>query len=547
MLATSRAPLRLRGEHELPRAAAGGPAATAPRRAAAEAGCACAAVRLFVERAQAVAARTSPSPPTNAPAVAAICRRLDGLPLAIELAAARVKLLPPAALLARLEQRLPLLTGGARDAPARQQTMRDAIAWSHDLLTPASRRSSAGWPSSPAASPWRRPRRSCEARRGPAGGCPGGTGGPGRPESAAAGERHAATGSAETALRDAGDRARVRAGATGRPAGRPRPSGAAHAAFYLALAEQAEPELTGPAQVEWLARLEAEHDNLRAALGWAIEREPPTAIGIRLAGSLWRFWWMHGHYHEGRGWLEAFVEQGAGTEAERAKALFGAGSLATEQGDYGRAVMLLEAALAAARTAGEGTVAALALTDLGSISRQQGTYRRATELHGEALALRRENGDRRGVAVSLGNLGLAALHQGEYDRAEELLTEAATAFRDLGDEHSLITTISNLAHAAAFRGDYGRARSLIEESLTGYREMEDHQGIADDLVTLGLATQGQGDLVGATALFHESLEHAREIGYRLGEATALHRLGRAALDTGMPTRRSCSSVTACAW
>ena len=161
----------------------------------------------------------------------------------------------------------------------------------------------------------------------------------------------------------------------------------AHAAFYLALAEQAESELTGPAQVEWLTRLEVEHDNLRAALGWAIERQPPTAIGIRLAGSLWRFWWMHGHYHEGRGWLEALVAQGAGSEAERAKALYGAGSLATEQGDYEQAVVLLENALAAARTAGDATVAALALTDLGSIARQQGAYGRATELHGEALAL----------------------------------------------------------------------------------------------------------------------------------------------------------------
>ena len=200
------------------------------------------------------------------------------------------------------------------------------------------------------------------------------------------GERHAATGSAETRfafLETVREYALERLQASGEAETIRR----AHAAFYLSLAEQAESELTGPAQVEWLARLEAEHDNLRAALGWAIERQPPTAIGIRLAGSLWRFWWMHGHYHEGRGWLEALVEQGAGTEAARAKALFGAGSLATEQGDYGRAVMLLEAALAAARTAGDGTVAALALTDLGSISRQQGTYRRATELHGEALAL----------------------------------------------------------------------------------------------------------------------------------------------------------------
>ena len=185
----------------------------------------------------------------------------------------------------------------------------------------------------------------------------------------------------------------------------------AHAAFYLALAERAEPELTGPTQVNWLTQLEVEHDNLRAALGWAIEQRPPTAIGIRLAGSLWRFWWMHGHYHEGRDWLEALVAQGVGSEAERAKALYGAGSLATEQGDYERAVALLEAALAAARLAQDTAVAALALTDLGSIARQQGTYGRATELHGEALALRREDGDRRGIAVSLANLGMAVLHQ----------------------------------------------------------------------------------------------------------------------------------------
>jgi non-specific serine/threonine protein kinase len=306
----------------------------------------------------------------------------------------------------------------------------------------------------------------------------------------------------------------------------------AHAEFYLALAERAESELTGPAQTEWLTRLEVEHDNLRAALGWAIECQRPTAIGIRLAGSLWRFWWMHGHYHEGRSWLEALVAQGVGSEAERAKALYGAGSLATEQGDYEPAVALLEDALAAARSARNATVVTLALTDLGNIARQQGAYKRATELHGEALALRRESDDRRGVAVSLGNLGLAALHQGEYARAEELLAEAATAFRDVGDQHSLTTTISNLAHAAAFRGDYGRARSLVEESLAGYCEMEDHQGIADDLVTLGLAAQGQGEPAQATTHFREALEHSREIGYRLGEATALHRLGLAALYAG---------------
>jgi len=306
----------------------------------------------------------------------------------------------------------------------------------------------------------------------------------------------------------------------------------AHASFYLALAERAEPELTGPAQGEWLTRLEVDHDNLRAALGWAMERQPPTAIGLRLAGALWRFWWINGHYHEGRDWLEALVAQDVGSEAERAKALYGAGSLATEQGDYERAAALLEAALGAARSAQDTAVAALALTDLGSIARQQGAYARATEFHDEALVLRRENGDPRGVAVSLGNLGMIALHQGEYGRAEELLIESAMGFRDLGDEHSRITTISNLAHLAASRGDFGRALALVEESLAGYREMEDHQGIADDLVTLGLARQGQGDLTWATALFAEALKHAREIGYRLGESTALHRLGLAALEAG---------------
>jgi tetratricopeptide (TPR) repeat protein len=306
----------------------------------------------------------------------------------------------------------------------------------------------------------------------------------------------------------------------------------AHAAFCLALAERAELELTGPAQSAWLDRLEVEHDNLRAAQGWVSTRDAPTAIGVRLAGALWRFWWRRGHYREGRAWLEAALAQNVGTEAERAKALYGAGSLATEQGDHEQATTLLETALAAARTAGERAVVALALTDLGSIARQQGSYERAIQFHGEALALRRESGDRRGIAVSMGNLGLPLLYQGEYGRAEALMAEAAAEFRDLGDDHSRVTIISNLALAAVMRDDYERACALVQESLADYRAMGDHQGMADDLVTLGLAAQGHGDPRQAAALFGEALEHAREIGYKLGEAAALRRLGLAALDTG---------------
>jgi non-specific serine/threonine protein kinase len=306
----------------------------------------------------------------------------------------------------------------------------------------------------------------------------------------------------------------------------------AHAASFLALAERAEPELTGPNQTAWLDRLEVEHDNLRAALGWVSAGDAPTSIGVRLAGALWRFWWRRGHFREGRSWLEAALAQNVGTEAERAKALYGAGSLATEQGDYARATTLLEAALTAARPAGERAIAALALTDLGSIARQQGAYERVTQYHGEALAMRRESGDRRGIAVSLGSLGLALLYQGEYEQAEALLTEAATALRELGDHHSLITTISNLALAAVMQADYERTRTLVEESLAGYRALGDQQGMADDLLTLGLAAQGQADLVQATALFGEALAHARKIGYKVGEAAALRCLGVAALDSG---------------
>ena len=521
VIATSRARLRLRGEREFRLVPLAVPAAAEDPQPPLAGLAGVAAVRLFVERAQEVAPEFALTDETALP-ITAICRRLDGLPLALELAAARVKLLPPQALLARLEQRLPLLTDGPRDAPDRQRTMRDTIAWSHDLLTGEEQELfhrlavfAGGF--------------TLEAAAAVAAGEPVLDRVTSLVDQSLLRLIAQPTGEPRFALLEtvreyalerleaSGDSAAVRL---------------AHAEYFLALAEQAEPELTGPEQMRWVDRLAVEHDNLRAALGWAVTRDSPTAIGVRLAGALWRFWWMHGHYREGREWLETALAQNAGTETERAKALYGAGSLATEQGDYDKATALLESALTAARAAGERVVAALALTDLGSIARQQGAYDRASEFHGEALALRREVGDRRGVAVSLANMGLAALHQGEYGRADELLAGSVTMFRELGDQHSLITSISNLAHAAAFHGDYQRARALVEESLAGYRELGDHQGIADDLITLGLAARGLGDPARATALFHEALEHSREIGYRLGEAIALHRLGLAALDEG---------------
>jgi predicted ATPase/transcriptional regulator with XRE-family HTH domain len=535
VLATSRARLRLRGERELPVPPLALPDAF-DRGAPPLAGLAgVPAVRLFVERAAEVMPGFALTAET-APDVATICHRLDGLPLALELAAARVKLLPPSALLARLEQRLPLLTGGARDAPDRQRTMRDAIAWSHDLLSPEEqtlfRRLAvfAGGFTVEAVSAI-----ATDDECGPSG----------EMDPADMLERlaslvdhslvrhgePAATGRSEARF-SLLETVREYAGECLVASGEVESLRHAHAAVFLALTERAEPELTGPAQAEWLDRLEVEHDNVRAALGWSLAQTPPSVLGVRLAGALWRFWWINGHYREGRNWLEAVLASGAGTDAERAMALYGAGSIATEQGDYERAATDLKTALATARLAGDRAVEALALTDLGSIARQQGAYERAARFHEAALAVRRETGDRRGGAVSLGSLGLASLYQGDYDRADAMLAEAAEEFRALGDHHSLITTISNLAHAAAYRGDHDRALAQVAESLAGYREMGDHQGIADDLVTLGLATRGQGDAARATALFHESLEHSLQIGYRLGEAIALYRLGLAALDAG---------------
>ena len=533
ILATSRARLRLRGEREFPVDPLALPPTSLDTSSLLAELADVAAVRLFVARAAEIRPGFTLTP-EHAAAVAAICRQLEGLPLALVLAAVRVKLLPPAALLARLEQGLSLLAGGARDLPLRQQTMRNTIAWSHDLLTADEqvlfRRLAVfvgGF--------------TLEAAENVAGRF-----------AEEGGEERAATPSVLDMVASLNDQSLLRpvAVATGEPrfalletvreyawerlaaSGEEEAIRHAHAASFLALAERAEPELTGPNQTAWLDRLEVEHDNLRAALGWVSAGDAPTSIGVRLAGALWRFWWRRGHFREGRSWLEAALAQNVGTEAERAKALYGAGSLATEQGDYARATTLLEAALTAARRAGERAIAALALTDLGSIARQQGAYERVTQYHGEALALRRESGDRRGIAVSLGSLGLALLYQGEYQQAEALLTEAATALRELGDHHSLITTISNLALAAVMQADYERTRTLVEESLAGYRALGDQQGMADDLLTLGLAAQGQADLVQATALFGEALAHARKIGYKVGEAAALRRLGVAALDSG---------------
>jgi tetratricopeptide (TPR) repeat protein len=232
-----------------------------------------------------------------------------------------------------------------------------------------------------------------------------------------------------------------------------------HAAYYLALAEAAEPKLTSPEQRRWLACLETEHDNLRAALHWSTSHQPE--IGLRLPGALWRFWMVRGYLSEGRGWLEDLLARSGGVAAPvRAKGLRGAGGLAFFQGDYGRAAALSE----------------------------------------EELTLFRNLGDTRGSAFALYNLGLVAYRQGDYGRASALLEEALALFRDLGDTQNIGIALSNLGEVARAQGDYGRASALLAEALVLLQEVSDKWAIADCLERLARVACAQAQTERATRL-----------------------------------------------
>jgi predicted ATPase/DNA-binding XRE family transcriptional regulator len=540
VLTTSRTRLRLRGERALPVEPLAVPAAAVGADAPLAGVAGVAAVRLFVERAQAVSPDFTLTT-ENAGAVAAICRRLEGLPLALELAAARVKLFSPAALLVRLEQRLPLLTDAPRDAPDRQRTMRDAIAWSHDLLSLAEqalfRRLGAfvgGFTLQ--AAEWVGGRRTEDG--GTDGSLPSSSVRP--PSSSDTLDLVAALvdQSLVKSLEPASGGPRLAMLETVREYALERLEASdeaetirrEHAAYFLAMAERAEEALTGPAQADWLDHLEAELDNLRAALTWTSEHDPATAV--RLAGALWRFWYVRGYLGEGRDWAQAALARGGGTLAERAKAFYAAGGLAQEQGDNAQATPLLEAGLAAARAAGEHAVAAQCLSDLGFIARNRGAYAQAAALHEEALALQREMGDRRAVACTLGNLGSIAQHRRDAAQAEALFAEALATFHEIGDLPHAADVCANLAILANQVGHHARAQRLAEEALDTYRDLGDRQAVAIALMALANAARGQGILPEAKALYDEALDLFRGLDHKPGTATALNHLAGVALDEG---------------
>jgi predicted ATPase/transcriptional regulator with XRE-family HTH domain/Tfp pilus assembly protein PilF len=530
LLVTSRSILRLRGEQALPVPPLPLPDATPSPTM--ETLAAAPAVALFMDRARAVWPEFALTP-ENAADVMAICRRLDGLPLAIELAAARIRLLPPRALLARLERRLPILTGGARDLPERQRTLRDTLAWSYGLLSRAEqtllRRLSvfAGGATLDAVEAV------CSAD---------GTLDSDALEWLAALVDHSLLRQEES---DAGE-PRVGMLETVREYGLEQLAAAgeleatqeAHAQYYLVLAEAAGPALRGSEQAPWLARLDAEHDNLRAALGWAQGRRDGE-LGLRLAGALWRFWYLRGYLGEGRCWLEAALTGTVQTSlAARARALNGAGNLAERQGDYGRAAAFHEESLALRRALGDMQGIAHSLGNLGNLAHRQGDSRQAAALYEEALALYRELGEMASIAIALSNLGSVAFEQDDYGRAATRYEESLALYRALGDKIGSAASLTGLGKVASLRGDYGRASALHEESLALGREVGYTYGVAQSLSNLGELAYLQGGYGRAVALLEESLALHSEHEARDEIAVALNTLGAVAGRQGDHRRAS---------
>ena len=555
------------------------------------------AVALFVERARARRPDFAVTP-GNAAAVASLCARLDGLPLAIELAAARVSVLTSGDLLARIQPSLRTLGEGPRDLPARQRTMRDVIAWSYGLLAEDNqvlfRRMSvfarrctlaAVVPvcadavdadnyddSGPTSSellgslsalvdanlllvvePLAETGAATPTRAGPLM------------------DRRGDVEVTEVEVRwpfSAGDEAEAESEISFRQletvrtfaveeleaSGEAPTIRARHAAYYLRLAEEATRALAGPDQGRWLARLETEHDNMRAALNWA-RNSGETALGLSLSGALWPFWQRHGHLSEGRRWLDLFLD--AADPAQTlpdvlAEALTGAAWLESDQDDFGpadahfqealplymelgqsgrlaaallyralrargvgqyhRAVELAEGGLALARYARDPVATAHALLRLGVVLRETGEFKAARQTYDEALERYGAAGDRSGVAFALLGLGDIARDQGQAAALDAYCSESLDHCRELGSSWGIGYSLNNLALGAAMRSDFERARIFQDEALALFRRTSVRGGVVELLVNTGKVANDRGDHGAALAMLREAVETGWPIG-----------------------------------
>jgi non-specific serine/threonine protein kinase len=515
VLVTSRTALRLQGERRVVVAPLATPGAT-PDPADRDLN-ACPAVRLFVERAQAVVPDFVLSD-QNAAAVAEICRRLDGVPLAIELAAARVPLLAPQALLRRLEHRLPVLTQGAPDLPERQQTLRQTLAWSQELLAPAERALfrhlavfAGGWTLEAAEAV-------CTDADLPA-------------ELMLERLQVLVDSSLVRPLDAAGDEPRYGMLETIREyaleqLGEAHEEAAArtcHRNWFLAMAEQVAPERLDPAHVRWLER---EQDNLRAALRWSIQAGDAEA-GVRLAVAVWPLWYLRNRYTEGRGWFAELLSLPPTSGPSRCRALALAGYLAYGQGDYAEAEALLGTGAMQARETADAEGSAVCGLLLGNVARARGELAHVADVLEAARQALEDQGSPVWRATACLLLGLTRLEQGDLVGAEQWGTQALDQFRAQQHVWGTARSLELLGRAATRRGDLPAARRRHEESLVLLRELDDRQGLVWAETFVAHAALDHADVANAAPLLHESLRLAGEAGDRLALARAFEGLVRA--------------------
>ncbi|MFN8474707.1 MAG: tetratricopeptide repeat protein [Anaerolineae bacterium] len=499
------------------------------------------AVRLFVERAQSVQDDFKLTS-KNRRAVAEICVRLDGLPLAIELAAARIKLMAPDALLMRLSSRLKTLTGGARDLPARQQTIRNTIAWSHDLLAENERvifrRLSVftggftldaaeavcdamgqtdtavldGVASLADKSLLRRIRR---PRRNSAGG-----GANWEDERAHAADAIDAD-PRFLMLETIREYAQIRLV----EAREVEAAREAHAAFFSRMAEDAGPQIDGPQADAWLEFLDVEHDNLRLALDWyqAVVDGDHLQDGLKMAAALWHYWYFRGYWIEGRARLEALLDLALDRTPARASALSAAGVLAYGNGDDAAAQRFEEEASAIFKEIGDKPGASWVLYRLGMVFHSQGDYPSADATFRECLALFRELGDTRGIGTALHSLGEVALAQGRYRDARSFYEQAQAQAG--GHKQVMSWALFSLGVIAYYQYDLAAARSWSEQTLRMAAELGDKHVVALARASLGLITAADGDPVAGRDLLEQSRQALQELDARRDVAMTLNALG----------------------
>jgi predicted ATPase/DNA-binding winged helix-turn-helix (wHTH) protein len=514
IMVTSRAALHLYGEHEfpVPPLALPDPLSLPPVEDLSH----CPAVALFVQRA--VAAKPDfELNRENAAAVAEICARLDGLPLAIELAAARVKVLGPASLLARLASRLQLLTGGPRDLPERQQTLRAAMDWSYDLLNPAEQKLFRRLAVFVGGCNLEGVEAVCDTRGdldldlldGMASVV----------DKSLVLQAPLVNGEARfVMLETIREYALEKLGVSGEEAATKR----AHAAYCLVLAEESPTQQPGAQGAEQMERFVAEHGNFRAALEWLTDTGD-AEWGLRLGAALFRFWETREYLTEGRARLGKVLKlpRAAAPTKFRARALFAAGVLAGAQGDYAAADELVGESMGIARELGDGQGVAVSLNARAVLAQDRGDIAEAHALFEESLAVWREVGDSRDVARALSNLASAATLQGDHGRASSLYEECLAIFQGLGDRTGVAWSLNSQGDVARDRGDTQAARELYGQGLAIFRELGDRWGIAGTLADLGTMSREERDFSAAHSLYRESLKLFQELEHKRGIARLL--------------------------